>query len=102
MKTLMRVMLSVLLIGAAVAVHASAKDEIIPVSSKYKNLFVFKADKEFVGATVEICYSNGDVVATQKLEKRKMIIDFCDTRFGAYTIRVTKGDKEQEFYYVKK
>ena len=51
---------------------------------------------------MEVYYSNGDLVTTHKLEKRKMIIDFCDTKFGEYTIKVVKGDKKQEFYYVKK
>ncbi len=104
MKTIMKVLLvTMLMTGAAAFAQASPSDATLNViSTKYKNLFVFKIDKKYVGATVEVYYSNGDLVATQKLEKRKMIIDFCDTKFGEYTIRVVKGDKKQEFYYVKK
>lgn len=102
MKNLMRISLAVLLISVSVISQALPREEIVTVPTKYKNLFVFKAEKEYVGATVEVYYSNGDLVTTHKLEKRKMIIDFCDTKFGEYTIKVVKGNKKQEFYYVKK
>jgi hypothetical protein len=103
MKTMVRVSLMVLLVmGVVLSTLASPVEEVSVVPSKYKNLFVFKIDKQYVGATVEVYYSNGDLVAAQKIKKRKMIIDFCDTKFGEYTIRVVKGDKKQEFYYVKK
>lgn len=102
MKTLIRISLVTLMICISVISQALPLEEIVNIPTKYKNLFVFKADKEYVGATVEVYYSNGDLVTTRKLEKRRMIIDFCDTKFGEYTIRVVKGDKKQEFYYVKK
>ena len=72
------------------------------VSSKYKNLFIFKAKKKFVGATVEIYSSNGEMVTSQHLQKRKMIINFCDVRYDTYIIRIAKGNNIQEFKYVKK
>jgi len=104
MKTMMRISLVVMLITgvSAIAYASPLEDTVTVIPTKYKNLFVFKTDKEYVGATVEVYYSNGDLVTTHTLEKRKMIIDFCDTRFGEYTIRVVKGDKKQEFHYVKK
>jgi len=49
---------------------------------------------------VEILYS-GDVVTTQTLFKRKMIIDFCEMKRGAYTIRISKGARTQEYQYHK-
>jgi len=72
------------------------------VRIKDKTLFIFKTDKKFVGATIDIIYANGDVVASQKLEKRKMVIDFADVKPGEYTVRVTKGKRVEEFYYEKK
>lgn len=80
----------------------TGNDEITPVSSKYKNLFVFKTERSLIGAQVEVLSQNGDVVTSQKLQKRKMIIDFCDVRYGTYTIRVTKGNETKEFHYEKK
>lgn len=103
MKTLARVSLvAMLVIGVVSVTLASPVEDVSAVPFKYKHLFVFKVDKKYRGATVEVYYSNGDLVTTQKLEKRKMIINFCDTKFGEYTIRVVKGDKKQEYYYVKK
>jgi hypothetical protein len=77
-------------------------DEISLVGSKYKNLFVFKTERKLVGAKVEVLSENGEVVTSQVLQKRKMIIDFCDVRYGTYTIRVTKGESVKEYQYVKK
>ena len=102
MKTLVRVSLVALLISAAITAQATPVEDVSVVPTKHKNLFVFKADRDYVGATVEVYYSNGDLVTSEKLGKRKMIINFCDTRHGEYTIRVVKGDKKQEFHYVKK
>lgn len=70
--------------------------------SRHKNLFVIRTEKKFVGAKVEVLYSNGEVVTIQTLKKRKMIIDFCDVKDGAYTIRLSKGLDVQEFTYEKK
>jgi hypothetical protein len=72
------------------------------VRIKDKTLFVYKTDKKFIGATVEVVYANGDIIATQKLEKRKIVIDFADVKAGDYTVRVTKGKRVEEFYYEKK
>ncbi|MFZ6009527.1 MAG: hypothetical protein ACOYXT_04205 [Bacteroidota bacterium] len=83
-------------------ISVTAKDGVEPVPTRYKNLFVFKTERKFVGAKVEVLYSNGDVITVQTLQKRKMIIDFCDVKHGAYTVRVTKGNNVKEFKYVKK
>jgi hypothetical protein len=72
------------------------------VPAKSKSLFAFKTDRKFVGAKVEVLFSNGDVVTTQTLQKRKMFIDFGDVQHGLYTIRVSKGDRVKEFHYDKK
>ena len=71
-------------------------------SAKHKNLFTFKTDKKLVGAEVSVYYANGERLTTQKLLKKKMIIDFNDARMGTYTIVVKKGNNEKEFQFVKK
>ncbi len=92
-----------LAITSANAAEANPSGESVTVvSSKYKNLFVFKAKKKFTGATVEIYSSNGEMVTSQHLKKRKMIINFSDVRYDTYTIRIAKGNNKQEFQYVKK
>jgi hypothetical protein len=103
----MKTFRKILLIGVAVLMMiqplsaAARRDGVIPVPAKYKNLFVYKADRKFIGAKVEILYSNGDVVTTQTLYKRKMIIDFCEMKRGSYTIRISKGSRIQEYEYNK-
>ena len=69
---------------------------------KYKNLFTLKAEKQFIGAQVEIYNSSGELVTSQSLQKRKMIIDFGDARLGIYTIKIKRGAEHQEFTYIKK
>ncbi len=102
MKTITRFILVVLVVLSALVTKTALGKEVRPVTSKHKNLFVLKADKEYAGAIVEVFYSNGDLITSQKLEKKKMIIDFRDAKFGTYTIRVVKDNKKQEFYYEKK
>jgi hypothetical protein len=70
--------------------------------SRNKNLFAFRADRKFVGSQVEVLYANGEVLTSQTLKKRKMLIDFSDMQYGSYTIRVRKGNEVQEFTYEKK
>jgi hypothetical protein len=91
-----------LIFFSSTAFGKTGNDDINVVKSKYKNLFVFRTEKKLAGATVEVLSENGVVVTSQVLEKRKMIIDFCDVRFGTYTIRVTKGNNVKEYHYIKK
>lgn len=66
------------------------------------SLYVLKTDKKFVGATVEIYSSEGTLVTSQNLNKRKMIIDFGPVIRDTYTIRVVKGKETQEFHFERK
>jgi len=72
------------------------------VASRHKNLFIFKVDRKTKGADVEVSYANGEVITNLKMEKRKLIIDFCDVKFGSYVIKVMKGNNSQEFQFIKK
>lgn len=72
------------------------------VSNRYKNLIMLKMDKRFLGAKVEIIYSNGEVVSSQTLINKKMIIDFASVKQGEYIIRLSKGEDVKEFKYEKK
>ena len=59
-------------------------------------------DRKLVGAQVEIYNSSGELITSNSLQKRKMIIDFGEAVFGTYTIRLVKGAESKEFKYVKK
>jgi hypothetical protein len=89
----------VLALMSTVATQATPV-EVVP--SKHKNLFVFTTARTMRGAEVRVYFSNGDLVTTQRLRKRKMIIDFCDARSGDYTIVVQKGRTVEKFTYVRR
>ena len=102
MKPKTRILLVLIVVLSALIAKSAMAADVSQIKTKYPHLFVLKANRKYAGATVEVYYSNGDLVTTQKFEKRRMIIDFCDTKFGEYTIRVVKGNEKKEFQYVKK
>jgi len=100
MKTLIAVAVAFLILTTAQA--AKPEDAIIIGHSKNKNLFVFKTQRKFVGATVEIYASNGELLTAQNLQKRKLIIDFGSVIKDTYTIRVVKGTNVRQYQYIKR
>ena len=102
MKALFRISIVALIFFSSAANAGTGNDEVNVVNSKFKNLFVFKTERKLKGAKVEVLSENGEVVTSHVLQKRKMIIDFCDVRYGTYTIRVTKGNNVKEYQYIKK
>ena len=79
----------------------ASRDEGQDKNPREKNLFVFKTDKKFLGAKIEILSATGSVITSQNLERRKIVIDFGDVGYGTYTIRVSKGKEKKEFLFVK-
>jgi hypothetical protein len=103
MKKIIVLLALMLLLASTFSLMAAPATEAVDViETRYKNLFVFKAERKYLGARVEVVSMSGDVVTAQRLHRRKMIIDFCDVKFGEYTIRIVKGDQQQVFTYVKK
>jgi hypothetical protein len=93
-------LVSFLILSSSLCTTAEAIDVMEP--PKLKNLFTLKAEKQFVGAQVEIYNASGELITSQSLQKRKMVIDFGDAMLGMYTIKVVKGESQQEFKYFKK
>ncbi|HEU5290852.1 MAG TPA: hypothetical protein VFU05_09435 [Cyclobacteriaceae bacterium] len=102
MKSLTRIILVLMVILGALLAKSALAGNVSEIKITHNHLFVLKANKQDLGATVEIYYSNGDLITSQKINKRRMIIDFRDTRAGEYTIRIVRGNKKQEFQYFKK
>ncbi|MEM9856426.1 MAG: hypothetical protein AAF843_03685 [Bacteroidota bacterium] len=86
-----------IILGTITYVQAESDPQIQLVKSDLKNLFTFKVDRSLIGAKVEMVYANGDVVTVEKLEKRKMIIDFCDVKLGDYTVKISKDGYSKNF-----
>lgn len=94
---------AIFLLSLSSAVLANGLTEGVELrKSKHKNLFVFKTEKKLIGAKIEVFFANGELITSQKLDKKKMVIDFCDAKLGTYTISVTKGNRTKLFQYVKK
>lgn len=73
-----------------------------PEDPKGKDVFVVKTEKKYIGAKVQVFNAAGELLATQTLKTRKMVIDFGDVKLGTYTIRLSKDSKTKEFYFEKK
>ena len=65
------------------------------------NLSVYKANSAFRGAVVEVFFANGDLVTSQRLVRKRLVIDFSHVKACAYVIRVTKGNTTRDFQFVK-
>jgi hypothetical protein len=100
MKTLFAVVVALLIVTTGQA--SNPEDAIILGQTKIKSLFVYKTQRKFVGAVVEVYTSNGDLLTAQNLQKRKLIIDFGSVLKDTYTIRVVKGNDIREFQFVKR
>ena len=100
MKTLLAVVVAMMIITTGKA--AKPEDAIIIGQTKNKSLFVYKTQRKFVGAMVEVYTSNGDLLTAQNLQKRKLIIDFGTAVKDTYIIRVVKGSDIREFQFTKR
>ncbi|MEQ8304549.1 MAG: hypothetical protein RIB47_14235 [Cyclobacteriaceae bacterium] len=91
-----------ILISATAIAAPIEGDSITVIESKHKNLFVFKANRSLIGSEVMVYHSNGELVTSMKLKRRKAVIDFCDSKFGSYTIKIVKDGREIESYSYSK
>lgn len=95
--------LTLALLVAGTMVFASPTNQVQVKEKSKKDLFVLTTSKSMRGARVQVFHENGDLVAAQKLRRRKMIIDFCDVCDGRYTVVVVSNDGHTErFDYVKR
>ena len=100
MKTLLAIVVALMIVTTGQA--AKPEDAINAGQTKNKSLFVYKTQRKFVGAMVEIYTSNGDLLTAQNIQKRKLIIDFGTAQKDTYTIRVVKDGDTKEFQFVKR
>ena len=87
--------------ATAFATPVDQKTSSKTISSKHPDLFVFKVDRKFKKAMIEVYSSNGDLVAITALAKRKMVINFREVKSGTYIIKVKKNNHVEEFQFVK-
>jgi hypothetical protein len=95
-------LITTLILSVGVVGEICASDEVPSLISKDSKVLMLKADKEFVGGKVLVYSGNQNLIVVKKMRKRKLFIDFSDVMMGEYTVRLVKGDKEQEYHFLKK
>ncbi|MEM6360911.1 MAG: T9SS type A sorting domain-containing protein [Bacteroidota bacterium] len=66
-----------------------------------QNILTLKVDKELLGATFQMLDSDGQVVSTNELTKKKRTIDFTDMQNDEYVVRITKDNFTRVFKIFK-
>ncbi|HEY8936342.1 MAG TPA: hypothetical protein VIM65_14010 [Cyclobacteriaceae bacterium] len=103
MKTSFKILILIAVMASSSIVMAdNVSDNVGGKGAKHKSLFVVKTHKNLMGAQIEVFTSSGELLTSQTLHRKKMIIDFCDAHLGIYTIKVTKGVNSKEFHFIKK
>ena len=103
MKVSIAIAFSLSLFTTSVAVFAtnSSENSAHAFVAQQKKLFVFKGNKSWQGAKVEVFTANGECITTKRLIKRKMVLNFLDKKPGTYIIKVTKNGHQEEFKYIR-
>ena len=102
MKLAAKTLFLILLLSSSHLMAKTAKLDVSTEPPLHKNLFMLKTHKRFIGGQVEIYNAKGELITSQSLQKRKMVIDFDPVKLGAYTIKVVQGDASKEYKYIKK
>lgn len=102
MKTVAALLVMIITCLPLFAQNSSIDKAIEVVHSKHKNLLVLRTEKHYRGSILQIYHSSGDLVSSQFLKKRRVVIDFCDVKEGTYTVKIVKGKEQKEFLYAKK
>ena len=85
---------------SSLADKIKSKSSVHLVSTRM-DVFYFKIDKQFIGADLEIYSQDGVKIFTQRVDRRKIIIDFYFENPGKFIIMFKKGDHHEEFNFIK-
>lgn len=94
--------LTFLLLISASAFSEKAPHSPVRVLSTKSDIFYFKVDKDLIDATIEVYNEKGEKLISDSVKRRKTIIDFYNEEAGHFTIKIVKGNMEEQFDYVKK
>jgi hypothetical protein len=93
--------ISALIFSSVIAFSAESKPIPVSVISISSDIFYFKVDKSFIGASVMVYSPTGQVILNEKVNHHKAIIDFYEEQAGKYTIVVKKDAEAVDFVYEK-
>ena len=105
MKTLKLLICLTLLTSTSVFANKAKQTESnrreVAVLSTKRDVFYFKIGDELMGATIEVRAEDGSVLMSEKIQRRRELLDFYFEKPGHYAITITKGDKTETFEFVK-
>src|SRR5688572_12166982 len=84
--TSLAILFTLLTFGAHAQTDTAAHSQHVSILSISKEVFYFKVDATFVGATVEVTDSTGTVFFTVELHSKRNLIDFFYLEQGQYTV----------------
>jgi hypothetical protein len=99
MKKMMLIPALALLMSAAA--FASKPENPVKVVSKKLDVVYFKVSCEFIGGSMAVYDQNGKMIHTERVNDRKVIVDFYAEPSGSYTIRVKKGEITEDIVFDK-
>jgi hypothetical protein len=84
------------------AIGSPLKEIPVVVLNTSHDIFYFKIRKTMIGGTVEVYNPSGQLVASQNMDNKKLIIDFFDMAPGDYKIVVKKDNVQETFNYIRR
>lgn len=99
MKTLASVLLLVFTFASS-TLMATDKIEVLR-SNQESNRLLLKMDKTLLGGTINIIYSNGDIVTKEVLKRKKLMLDLSKVKQGDYTVIISKDGQKENFHFSK-
>jgi hypothetical protein len=90
----------VLLAGFSASIQGAKEKKPVQAICRM-DIYYFKVAKEFLGAELQVYSSDGVKLLSEKVGRRKVLIDFYYEDPGRYIIQFVKGHTKQEFSFVK-
>ena len=100
----MKVLITFLVVvfSSLLAIQVNANEDVEALLSKRLNVLTVKTEKEFLGGQVRVYSGNRLLIISERIEKRRLSIDFSDVVGGTYTVCIVKGDQKLVYSFFKK
>ncbi len=96
MKTLSILLIS--LFSLTTHLYATVTDADSVVAKAQDDLYMLKVDKDLFGSQLVVTSSNGEVVSTMTIKRKRILINFEELKFGEYLVQIIKDGVEVEKY----
>jgi len=90
---------AILLLVFGMVLNVAFAKKPVSILSTDSSIIYFKLDKEIRDAVLEITDEKGNVLVSEKITHKKVIVDFYFKTPGKYFIKVTCGDMVESFTF---